>query len=99
MDEKHQHLPQPINMNPPRRVSTIFAKGRQLLLIAVVLIVSFHLVAVPFMPKSFFECDHESMTKALVPFEAHIISKCPDTKVWNNYLEIYSSLLLADHLS
>ncbi|EHK43338.1 hypothetical protein TRIATDRAFT_301200 [Trichoderma atroviride IMI 206040] len=79
MDEKHQHLPQPMNMDPPR-ASTIFAKARRLLLIAVLLIVSFHLVAVPFMPKDFFQCDHGSTTKALVPFEAHIISKCPDTR-------------------
>lgn len=24
------------------------------------------------------------LTKGLVPLEAHIISKCPDTRVWNN---------------
>ncbi|KAH8123545.1 hypothetical protein LI328DRAFT_94860 [Trichoderma asperelloides] len=78
MDEKHQYQPQP--MNPPRRVSWIFSKGRQLLLIAVALIASFHLIAVPFMSKDFFQCNHVSTTKALVPFEAHIISKCPDTR-------------------
>lgn len=99
MDEKHQQLPlpQPMNMNPPQRVS-IFAKARRLLLIAAVLIASFHLVAVPFMPKSFLECNHGSTTKALVPFEAHIISKCPDTRVRNNFTQRYSSLLLADHV-
>lgn len=85
-------------MNPPRRASWIFSKGRQLILIAVALIASFHLIAVPFMPKGFFQCDHGSTTKALVPFEAHIISKCPDTRVWNNSLERYYSLLLADLL-
>lgn len=80
MDEKHQHLPQPVNMNPPRPALTIFTRVRRVLLVAVLLITSFHLVAVPYMPKNFFQCNHGATTKALVPFEAHIISKCPDTR-------------------
>ncbi|KAM0259054.1 hypothetical protein ACHAQJ_003555 [Trichoderma viride] len=75
-------------MNPPRRLSTVFVQGRKVLLAAVVLLVGFHLwmysVGVPFMPHRagdvLLATQDDSTSNGLVPLEAHIISKCPDTR-------------------
>ncbi|RFU77279.1 gamma interferon inducible lysosomal thiol reductase [Trichoderma arundinaceum] len=87
MDEKHQ----PPVMNPPRRkrcLSTTVAHVRRLLLLVVSFFVGYHLwsnsVAVPFLPQQasdILRSTHDdSAPNALVPLEAHIISKCPDTR-------------------
>ncbi|KAL5086060.1 hypothetical protein Trisim1_009687 [Trichoderma cf. simile WF8] len=82
MDEKHQHQHQPQIMASPRR-----SRARELLLVIMCFFVGFHLwthsVAVPFLPQQaaeFLAPTQEGSVNGLVPFEAHIISKCPDTR-------------------
>ncbi|KAL7784844.1 hypothetical protein V8C37DRAFT_420415 [Trichoderma ceciliae] len=87
MDEKLE----PQTMNPPRRcrrLSAALVQGRQLLLVIIFLFVGYHLwsnsVAVPFLPRQAADVPlpnpDDSASKSLVPLEAHIISKCPDTR-------------------
>ncbi|KAL6698084.1 hypothetical protein J3F84DRAFT_260057 [Trichoderma pleuroticola] len=81
MDEKHQHQPQ--IMASPRRY-----RARELLLVIMCFFVGVHLwthsVAVPFLPQQAAEflapTQDDGSVNGLVPFEAHIISKCPDTR-------------------
>ncbi|KAH6607646.1 hypothetical protein Trco_003959 [Trichoderma cornu-damae] len=86
MDEKHR----PQAANPPRRPSAVLFQGRPLLVVALLLFVGFHIwsnsVAVPFLPQQAADVllpaahDDDGTPKGLVPLEAHIISKCPDTR-------------------
>ncbi|KAF3072365.1 hypothetical protein CFAM422_005304 [Trichoderma lentiforme] len=83
MDEKHQHQHQPQIMASPRRY-----RARELLLVVMCFFVGVHLwthsVAVPFLPQQAAEflapTQDDGSVNGLVPFEAHIISKCPDTR-------------------
>lgn len=88
MDEKHHPQPQPSAMSSsPRRI-----RARDLLFIVTLVVLIYQLwnnaTAVPFLPQEASDLvaptRDETGSNGLVPLEAHIISKCPDTRVCND---------------
>ncbi|KAH0496828.1 hypothetical protein TgHK011_004172 [Trichoderma gracile] len=83
MDEKHRPQPQPNTMASPRRI-----RARDLIFVVAIFMTIYQLwsnvAAVPFLdqetPDLVVPTRDETSPNGLVPLEAHIISKCPDTR-------------------
>jgi hypothetical protein len=86
MDEKHRPQPHPNTMASPCRI-----RARDLLIVVALFMTIYQIwnnvAAVPFLPQEASDLvvptRAEASSNGLVPLEAHIISKCPDTRVRN----------------